>query len=76
MENLPPDFCRVEGGRQIGLFVAHLLLMIELQLQAVAKKPQRRLWVRVITKERLPVFNDLALLGVGKPDGPFLHRGL
>ena len=59
LEDIAPHARRVERGRQVRLFVAHLLLVIELQAQPLAEKRQRLLRVRIIAQQRLAVLDDL-----------------
>ena len=72
-KHLPRDQGWIEHGRQIRLRIAHLLHMIKLQPQLLAQILQSLLRVRVVTNQRLAIFNDLPLARIRKPLRPLLH---
>ena len=72
-EHAARDPRRIERHRQIRLFVAHLLHMVELHIQPLAQELQRRLRVRVIGEQRRAILDDLPPLALRKALRPLVH---
>ena len=73
-EDIAPDARLVERHGQVGLLVARLLLVVELQIQPLAQKLQRRLRVGVVAEQRLAVLDHAPLLRVREALRPRVHQ--
>ena len=73
LEDLACHTFRIERSREIRLFVAHFLHVVELQAEPLAQKFQRLLRVCVVAQHRLAVLDDLPPTGIPEALLPLRH---
>jgi len=75
-EDFPSDQFLIERGGQVGRFITDFLLMVELEIQALAEESERGLRIGVVAEQRLAILDNASLAGIGIALRPLLHDGL